>query len=725
MVGQAELRLGPVGHEDELGGVALGVAEGAHELRTLEAAVQRRGAPGARGDVVHIPAVEVVAVVGRGAGVDIVGPDGVHGQRRGGQRLVGVGRALCVLEVVLLLLEVRVVLAALGGHQGAAVCLQALGSGQLRGTGVLGPVVELIAGLVHGRGAEDLVARGVADVAVAVAGGAGRASQGATIGLGGRGLGVIVNHVGNRELLNLKDGIEVEDAVRHGGVEGELRHQEGGRASLLQRGQTVVGPALERVAVVHDVGGAEQRGALTCAHGHRGRGRAVPLGLGTRRGVGPLERGLGIGALRIGGVVALERVDHGALHGLPEGAELVVLVHRGGHGLGGVGGDRRAVVHVSIVGEVIVPVRAVPIAPASEGPAVGTRGVAGVLVAGTGLEGAVIGDVLGRGGRRRAEGGVDDGVVGQAAPQHLRVGAGGILEGAMRATRVGDRIGVGVHGTEGRVCVDRIGERITLADDELLAANEHGRATLQHGPAGELVGAVDDPAHVDVGELRGRRGETGGAHGVGYGTAVVHREAAVRLAHAATVSIGAVGRHAVDEVHGLGHALPGADKGDVLVLEGELIAVLDDVIVVIAEEPAGEDPGGGVRGSRRRRHGKRHVGVVGRAVGTRQRVGVARHIGSGLRSRAIGLHELVVQRVRQGHVVERIGQRGGVGHVDSVGIVRASNALVVLVARQVRGGLRGSRELLAVLSILGGRREHLDKATVHLVLTVVVNRDGD
>ena len=580
------------------------------------------------------------------------------------------------------------VLAALDGHQGAAVRLQALGSGQLRVVGALGPVVELIARLINGRGAIDLVGVDVAVVAIAVAGGTGRTLEGAA----GRALGVVIDHIGNMNLLDFKNRIEIEDRVgTRRGVEGELRHLESGCGTLVQRIDAVVGPADKLVAIVLDIGVGEQRGALASKQGRLRRGGTPPGGLLARRGVLEVSGGLSVGTHAMA-VILLERVHQLARHSLPEGDEVVIGVRLPRHAFGSVRANCSAVIHGGVIGEAIVPVAArVGIAPAHKGPAVIAVRVAVILVARAGLGGSVVGDVAGRDGRAgRHKGGIDFRGIGQVGPRH-----GSKI--AMQAMLVRDGIGVRIHGAESHIVRNRVRQRIGLADDLGLDTIHHRGTADQDIPTDELMGAPDGHGHRELGELRGvrRKGRADTVGFIGNRTAIVDIEATRGLDHAAVVDIGLVGRVAVDELHVLRDMDPGTDEIYVLACEGKLATIhlggpVDSVRVGVAQVPAGEGPSA-ARGDRGVGHRDLLIGVVAVAVAeAAQRGSVGRLLPCRLRGHTIRGHVLVVEIIRIGQIVKLV--LIGTRCVDDTSLRGFAQRGFEAEAWEIRRGQRGRGE---------------------------------
>ena len=441
VIGQAQGGLLPGGHQGEVRGGPVTVAEGGDGMGTIHDARVNRGGGIAAGSpvagLVDVPAIEVVARAGSGLKVHGVGPVLVGGEGRRGQghRRRGVGGICHVGQVVVLLLEVSMVVAGLRGNQlVGAVGGQALGRGQVGRVGVLGPVVEHVAIAGVGRGALDDVGGQVAGVAVV-------AHSAPTSGVGS-------HIVGDVKLLDLPDGVEVE-----GGALGQLGQLVGRGAASGVGCRAVRRPAHELVALAGDGGGRQHGDVLARLVGVGGGGARSEVGSGA-----PSDRGLHAGANALGGVELLVGEDHRALHALVEAHEGDVTRRGLGTSQGGGHGDavdvrgaglEDAVVDVGVVGEAVVPLGAVIPAPAHEGPAVCGLGVAIVLVARGGLGGAVVAHVAS--GGREGVARVDHGTNGQRGPIDEGLGVGEVLEGAMVATGVLDVVGVCPARPEGDV----------------------------------------------------------------------------------------------------------------------------------------------------------------------------------------------------------------------------------------------------------------------------------
>ena len=674
VVGHAELGLGPDGHEHEVGVVAGQVGQldglvgaGHDAVAELVSAALRGGIPVGR--VIDVPALEVEAVARGGLDGHVVGPLGVGRDRVGGRQghgvggVVGIGDTVVVGELVGLLAEVRQVGARLGRLDGGAdlIVVGVLERG-LVGIALLVPVLELIARAGTGGGTLDGVALVVDGVAGVVDAAPGVIAS----------LAVGVDAISNLDLLELEDRVE-----GHGPAVGELGHLEGVVAAGQVGGAAGLGaPAHEGVALAVERLGVEQGRLLAgldgllvgvAGHGVRdGREVVVRAVLGHGHLVGEDERA----GLR-----------------LEEGDELPVLVDGGRHRARGIAGHGRgAVVHVGVIGEVIGPGAGLGVegAPAHEGPAVGGVGVAGVLaVGGGGVLGAL--DVVGDGGPQR--------VVRLLGELDLGVVVGSVGEGAVRAARVLDVVGLAPDGAELHVVGDGVAQRVADADLAVLADGGVLDAVDPDFPAGQrdrvAVGVV---GHAQAGQGLGVAGRDGGLDRV----VLVHGVATRGLGDRTAVRVGAVG-----EVDLVLDPLPGADVGDGVGAHGGHDIAIGRAAVVRAQVPAGELPA-------LERRGGGHGVLLPRLLGGRgrQQRGAAR---GGLVLRVVArAHITVGDGVRVGGVVETedaglllvvglagVGRAGRAGRAVRLG----ADGAVVGVARE---GLRDGVERVAVTGGAGG-----------------------
>ena len=652
---------GQVGQLDGL------VGAGHDAVAELVGAALRGGIPGGR--VIDVPALEVEAVARGGLDGHVVGPLGVGRDRVGGRQghgvggVVGSGDAAVVGERVGLLAEVRQVGARLGRFDGGAdlIAVGVLERG-LVGIALLVPVLELIARAGTGGGTLDGVALVVDGVAGVV-----DAAPGAAVGLA----------VGIDTVFDL-DPLELEDRVEgHGPAVGELGHLEGVVAAGQVGGAAGLGaPAHEGVALAVERLGVEQGRLLA-----RLDGLLVGVaGHGVRDG-----REVGVRAVLGHGHLVGE--DERAGLRLEEGDELPVLVDGGRHRARGVAGHGRgAVVHVGVIGEVIGPGAGLGVegAPAHEGPAVGGVGVAVVLaVGGGGVLGAL--DAVGDGGPQR--------VVRLLGELDLGVVVGAVLEGAVRAARVLDVVGLAPDGAELHVVGDGVAQRVADADLAVVADGGVLDAVDPDFPAGQrdrvAVGVVGD-AQAD--QALGVAGRDGGLDRV----VLVHGVAARGLGDRAAVRVGAVG-----EVDLVLDPLPGADVGDGVGAHGGLDIAIGHAAVVRAQVPAGELPA-------LERRGGGHGVLLPRLLGGRgrQQRGAVR---GGLVLRVVArAHIAVGDIVRIGSVVETEDAGGllivglaGVGFAGRAGFAvrRGADGAVVGVTREV---LRDGVERVAVAGGAGG-----------------------
>ena len=660
MVGHAEHRFLEHGNHGYGSRGAGTVAQGAHRIAGGRKVGVQRGCRGAFGRpvgaVVNVPALEVVAGTASGAQRHAVGPHDTGRQRGGGKRhFGGIGRIGRVFEVVGLVLEVRVEGA--GGRRGQ-LAGRSIVDARVGYRGAVGvcPVVELVARVGVGRGAQDgLVFPGL---------GVARAADAA---LGG---GVAVHRVGDVNGVEGEERVEVErgaaDDRGHDVLAGGARRIRG----------CAVGPTDQRVARANDVGRAEHGGLLARNDAQSGRDAA-------RDGCGGVE---GRGRLAARGKAA--RVLHrGELQGarlrLPEGYEGEVRRHQRRGGGRGVASDVQAVVvNSGFVVEVVVPAAGLRVvhAPAGEGPArLGVR-VADVLaVRGGAIHRAGVAVLGGGAGKRNRA------VLGNLRVLHVGVRVGGILEGAVVAGVVLHDVGLSPPGLEDDVLRHDIAQRVGNANRRAYCSVE------QHVPAGQrvrcAVGVVGD---AEVGERGGSRGHGRGDHG-----AVNHGVAAGRLrdAGAGAVSRGAGGR--VDEVHGVRAEHPGAHDLYVGGVHRHRGAGDVRAAIVGGEVPAVE----GVAGEARRVfHSKGLARVVGAAVERGEQRGAGRR---GLGGRAVSLDVGVCYLVRVGLVVQLEHVGGRVVVVVEVRNVAARDACVereALVGRSrvlgIGGGAYGVYDLV-------------------------------